>query len=153
MTGGESLVIPGRLHLMSPSLPHWVAFWAVGEPNTSLHLTLYSMFAGFKWSLIDYAKKIEDLFAKMKGMRSVVYAPNREAVDGYFAYVWGPIHALTAAVLSQSSESGDLKKFKSYLDAEEHRLRKNLQAINYIIDGVDIIPLIAGKGRIEKVRI
>ena len=25
---------------MSPSLPHWMAFWAVGEPDTSFYDTL-----------------------------------------------------------------------------------------------------------------
>jgi len=112
---------------------------------------------GFKLSIIDYACKIEELFAKMEGVRSVVLPPNREVVDGYFGYVWRAVHTLTAAVLSQSSSQStgpdDLKKFKSYLEAEEARLGNNLRAVDYIIDGVDTIPLIAGVGRIEKVRI
>ena len=76
------------------------------------------MTAGFKWSVIDYARKIEELFAKMEGVRNVVLPPNREVVDGYFGYVWRAVHTLTAAALSQSSpqSSGldDLKKFKPY---------------------------------------
>jgi hypothetical protein len=142
---------------MSPSLPHWSAFWAVGERNTS-YLTLYSTIAGFKWSIINYSRKIEDMLAKMEGLRSmVVLPPNREAVDRYFAIVWESVHALTAAVLSQHSSqysgSDDSNRFKSYLEAEEARLGNNLRAIDYVIDGVDTLPLIAGVGRIEKVRI
>jgi hypothetical protein len=133
---------------MSPSLPHWLTFWAVGKPNPLLYHTLYSMFEGFKWSLIDYAGKIEELFAKMEGVRSVVLPPNREAVDRYLVYVFGVVHILTAAVLSQSDEP---KRFKSYLEAEETRLGNNLRAVDYIIDGADTLPLIAGVGRIEKV--
>lgn len=114
------------------------------------------MIVGFKWSIVDYARKIEELFAKMEGVRSVVLPPNREVVDGYFGYVWRAVHTLTAAVLSQSSlqsfGSDDLKKFKSYLEAEEARLGNNLRAVDYIIDGIDTIPLIAGVGRVEKVR-
>ncbi|KAF8497394.1 hypothetical protein F5888DRAFT_1906711 [Russula emetica] len=136
------------------SLPHWLAFWAVGESNIPFHSTLHPMIAGFKLSIIDYARKIEELFAKMEGVRSVVLPPNREVIDGYFGYVWRAVHTLTAAVLSQSSSqssgSDDLKNFKSYLEAEEARLGNNLRAVDYIIDGIDTIPLIAGVGRIEK---
>ena len=114
---------------------------------------LHSIIAGFKWSIIDYAGKIEDLFAKMEGMRSVVLPPNREAVDRYFAWVWGSVHSLTAAVLSQDSGPDDRKRFNSYLEAEEARLENNLRAVDYVIDGVDTLPLITGTGRIEKVKI
>jgi hypothetical protein len=141
---------------MISSLPHWLAFWAVCEPNTFVYPTLYSMITGFKWSIIDYSRKIEGLFAKMEGVRSMVLPPNREAVDRYFAYVWESVHTLTAAVLSQNSSQNsgpdDPKKFNSYLEAEEARLGNNLRAVDYVIDGVDTLLLIAGVGRIEKVR-
>jgi hypothetical protein len=85
----------------------------------------------------------------------MVLPPNREAVGRYFANVWEIVHILTAAVISQYSEQysepDDSKRFKSYLEAEEARLGNNLQAVDYIIDGVDTVPLIAGVGRIEKV--
>jgi hypothetical protein len=137
---------------MSPSLPHWLAFWAVGELGTSLYPALRSVIVGFKWSIIDYARKIEDLFAKMEGLRSTVLPPNRDAFDGYFENTWIRVHVLTAAVLSQQySEPEDPKRFKSYLEAEEARLGNNLRAVDYTIDGVDTLPLIAGVGRIEKV--
>ena len=58
------------------------------------------MIAGFKWSIIDYAHKIEELFANMEGVRSVVLPPNREVIDAYFGYVWHAVHTLTASVLS-----------------------------------------------------
>jgi hypothetical protein len=136
---------------MRRSLPHWLAFWAVGEPNTSFYPALRSMIAGFKWSIIDYARKIEDLFSKMDGLYSVVLPPNREAVYRYFVTVWDIIHPITAAVLSQNFESGDPSRFESHLEAEEARLGNNLRAVDYVIDGVDTLPLIAGVGRIEKV--
>jgi hypothetical protein len=134
-----------------------MAFWAVGEPNISLYAALHSMNTGFKWSIIDYSRKIEDMFAKMEGLRSVVLPPNQAAVDRYFACVYITVHSLTAAVLSQdysqNSGSDDSKRFSSYLEAEEARLENNLQAVDYVIDGTDTLPLITGVGRIEKVRI
>ncbi len=99
---------------------------------------------------------MEDLFAKMEGVRSAVLPPNREAVDRYFGCVWEVVHTLTAAVNSQSSQSSgpdESKKFKPYLEAVEARLGNNLKAVDYVIDGVDTLPLITGVGRVEKVRI
>ena len=131
-----------------------MAFWAVGEPNTSFYHTPHLIIAGFKWSIIDYAHKIEDLFAKMEGVRSmVVISSNREAVDQYFSKVWLYVHTVTAALSQSSSGLDDPKRFKSYIEAEEARLERNLRVVDYIIDGVDTLPLIAGVGRIEKVRI
>ena len=89
----------------------------------------------------------------MEGVRSMVLPPNREAVDRYFQYVWKDVHTLTAAVLSQYSWVDDPKRFKSYLEAEEARLGNNLRGVDYVIDGVDTLPLITGVGHIEKVRI
>jgi len=142
-------------HVSKPApLVSFLGSWWV---RYSLYSALRQMVAGLKWSNIDYARKIEELFAKMEGVRSVVLPPNREVVDGYFGYVWRAVHTLTAAVLSQSSSqssgSDDPKKFKSYLEAEETRLGNNLRAVDYMIDGIDTIPLIAGVGRVEKVRI
>jgi hypothetical protein len=106
---------------------------------------------GFRASIINYAKQIEELFAKMEGVRSHVLPPNREAIDDYFTYVWEPIHTLTAAVIPLQPGPNNPEKFKPYLEAEESRLAANLKAVDYIIDGTDTLTLITGAGRIEKV--
>ena len=82
----------------------------------------------------------------------MVLAPNREAVDRYFQDVWDSVHTLTAAVHSRYFWADDLKRFNSYLEAEEARLGNNLRGVDYVIDGVDTLPLITGVGRIEKVK-
>ena len=106
---------------------------------------------GFRSSIIEYAQKIEDLFAKMEGIREEVLPPNREGMDSYFAAVWKRVHRLTDAAPSPLYLSFDPGKFQSYLEAEETRLSTNLKAVNYIIDGTDTLSLITGEGRIEKV--
>ncbi|KAI9464111.1 hypothetical protein BJY52DRAFT_887328 [Lactarius psammicola] len=118
------------------SLPHWVAFWAVG----------------YRASIIDYAEKIEELFAKMEGIRAEVLPPNRRAVDEYFLIVWDIVHSLTAPVTPLQPEPGPniWDKFKSHLEAEEARICTNLKAVDYTIDGTDTLTLIIGAGRIEK---
>jgi hypothetical protein len=107
--------------------------------------------AGYRTSIIEYANKIEELFAKMEGVRANVLPPNREAIDDYFTYVWEPVHTLTAAALSLQPGPNNAEKFKPYLDAEEARLGANLEAVDYILDGTDTLQLITGVGRIEKV--
>lgn len=107
--------------------------------------------AGYRASIIDYANKIEELFAKMEGLRAEVLPPNREAIDDYFTYVWEPLHTLTAAALSLQPGPNNPEKFRPYLEAEEARLGANLKAVDYILDGIDTLTLITGVGRIEKV--
>jgi hypothetical protein len=129
-----------------------LAFWAVGELNDFPYPIPSSVIVGFKWSIIDYSQKIENLFAKMEGVRTTVLPPNRAAVDNYFWYVWENVHTLTAAASSLSSGLDDAERFKLHLEAEEARLEKNLRAVDYVIDGIDTLKLITGGGRIEKVR-
>ena len=109
--------------------------------------------AGYKASIIDYANKIEELFAKMEGVRAEVLPPNRQSVDDYFTFGWDTLHTLTATVNQLQPEPGPSTwdKFKSYLEAEEARLNTNLTAVDYVIDGTDTLTLITGTGRIEKV--
>ena len=107
--------------------------------------------AGFRASIINYAKLIEELFAKMEGVRSHVLPPNREAVDDYFNEVWDTIHTLTATVISLQPEPNNPDKFKPFLEAEEARLAANLEAVDYIVDDTDTLTLITGVGCIEKV--
>ena len=83
----------------------------------------------------------------------MVLPPNRGTVDLYFEFVWEDVHTLTAAVLSQDFWVDDPKRFNLYLEAEEARLGNNLRGVDYVIDGVDTLPLITGVGRIEKVSI
>lgn len=42
-------------------------------------------------------------------------------------------------------------RFERFLDAEEARLKKNLEAVKYNLDGTDTLLLITGYGRIEQV--
>ena len=122
----------------------------MSNATPAIALTLSSP-TGYRASIIDYANKIEELFAKMEGVRANVLPPNREAIDDYFTYVWEPVHTLTAAALSLQPGPNNPDKFKPYLEAEEARLDANLKAVDYILDGTDTLALITGVGRIEKV--
>ena len=108
---------------------------------------------GYKASIIDYANKMEELLAKMEGVRAEVLPPNRKSVDDYFRFVWECVHTLTAAVTPLQPDSGPSSgdKFQPYLEAEEARLGTNLKAVDYTIDGIDTLTLITGVGRVEKV--
>jgi hypothetical protein len=87
----------------------------------------------------------------MEGVRAKVLPPNRVSFDNYFTSVWKYVHTLTAAVTPLQPDSGNLGKFKSYLEAEEARLSTNLKAVDYVIDDTDTLTLLTGVGRIEKV--
>jgi hypothetical protein len=154
-TGGKHHLAkgPDRQHLMIFSLPHWVAFWAAGEQYASNHhLPCTAKFpVGYRESIINYALKIEDLLAKMDGIRAEVLPLNLQAIVDYFTNVWEFVRTLTAPVLSLQPLQHEPDKFKSYIEAEEARLEYNLRAVHYTIDGADTLTLITGVGRIEKV--
>ncbi|KAI0265555.1 hypothetical protein BC834DRAFT_987866 [Gloeopeniophorella convolvens] len=114
------------------SLPHWVAYWA----------------AGWHVSVVDYAEKIEALFAKMDGINSEILAPNREFVVQHQNLVFHNIYPLTVGVARPPPEMHP--KFTEYIQAEEARLATNLKAVDYVIDGVDTLKLVTGEGRVEK---
>ena len=106
---------------------------------------------GYRASIIDYALKIQDLLAKMDGVRAEVLPLNLQAIVDYFSLVWGPVHTLLVPVLSLQTLQDESDKFKSYIEAEEARLQNNLRAVDYVIDGIDTLTLITGVGRAEKV--
>ncbi|KAI0265382.1 hypothetical protein BC834DRAFT_825189 [Gloeopeniophorella convolvens] len=116
------------------SLPLWVAYWGVG----------------WKSSMINYAKSIEHLWSKMDGMHTAVLAPNRDSVARYQIYVWRLVHKLTATLTDSDPDTTYLDRFQSPITAEEERLKKNLEAVDYVIDGLDTLKLIIGEGRLEK---
>ncbi|KAI0061160.1 hypothetical protein BV25DRAFT_1805982 [Artomyces pyxidatus] len=115
------------------SLPHWVAFWAVG----------------WKSSIIAYAQKIASIFAKMEGIRDVILTANRGAAEFYLGEVWSAVHTLTVTIKDEAPGPFQ-EKFTTYVESEEARLKANLEAVDYIIDGKDTLSLITGGGRPEK---
>ena len=87
----------------------------------------------------------------MTRLSDEVLPENRHQVNEYIGDVW---EGVTVFVRSFRWEKGteDLKtKFRSYVDAEETRLQKNLEDIKYVIDSDDAVRLISGHGRIETV--
>jgi hypothetical protein len=125
--------------------------WRVVFVTYSEHAAEYRV--GYRASIIDYAIKIEELLAKMEGIRAEVLPPNQKDFDEYFTFGWMFVHTLTAAAIALEPEfaTNNLDKFNSYLEAEEARLTANLKAVDYVIDGTDTLTLITGVGRIEKV--
>jgi len=87
----------------------------------------------------------------MDAVRAEVLPLNRQAIAMYLMNCWELVHALIAPLLSLQPDSDGLEKFVSHLEAEEVRLKNNLRAVDYLIDGMDTLTLITGVGSIEKV--
>ncbi|KAF8518842.1 hypothetical protein BU17DRAFT_90643 [Hysterangium stoloniferum] len=119
---------------MGWSLPHWIAYWAVGW-----HMTL-----------TDYASKIQELTGKMFAILPSIRSENLGFVNNYLNQVYPTVTTLQASVNVSYRNEGLKARFQSYVDAEEERLKNNLQAIKYDIDESDTLALVTGPGRIEK---
>ena len=99
----------------------------------------------------SYCESIEEIFDAAIRLSGEVLPENRKEVNKYINDVWG---AVTTLVRSFTREGGteDLKtKFQSHISAEEERLRKNLEDINYDIDSYYAVALVSGHRRIEAV--
>ncbi|KAJ7291055.1 hypothetical protein C8J57DRAFT_208463 [Mycena rebaudengoi] len=116
------------------SLPHWCAFWAVG----------------WHQSMSVYAVKIRELIAKMFALRTLVLPANRTSVNSYLEAIYNGVTSLESAVNPCFVNEGLQEKFNSYVEAEEARLRGNLEAVDYDLDAANTLSLVTGDGRIER---
>ncbi|KAI0088301.1 hypothetical protein BDY19DRAFT_190628 [Irpex rosettiformis] len=118
------------------SLTVWLAYWAIG----------------WQISATKYREEILQTFARMFAMRDRILPENRSRVEYYLRYTW-----FTASQLAKSLCPSPVnipeeaaEKFNEYVQYEENRLRKNLNAIKYDIDALETVYGVMGPGRIEK---
>ena len=98
-----------------------------------------------------YRDMIVDVCEKMFAIRSHIHPANRNAVDKYLQTVWQKIATLTMSFVGANQPDSLYEMFKSYVEAEEQRLRQHLETVKYDIDAMDTLLLVTGPGRIEKV--
>ncbi|EED77713.1 predicted protein [Postia placenta Mad-698-R] len=89
---------------------------------------------GWQISATIYRDKIHEIFEKMFAIRPHLHEANVLMIDSYLSEIWAKL----------------LERFQSYIDAEEERLKKNLEAIKYHVDDSTSLALVTGPGRIEK---
>ncbi|TBU55048.1 hypothetical protein BD310DRAFT_934540 [Dichomitus squalens] len=116
------------------SLPHWLAYWAIGWQMTAT----------------KYRDMMVEIFAKMFAIRPQVHPANRNAVDKYLRTVWRKLSTLTSSLVTTYQSDALQERFKSYVEEEEQRLREGLETVKYDIDAMDTLLLTTGPGRIEK---
>ncbi|KAJ6511394.1 hypothetical protein C8R47DRAFT_732752 [Mycena vitilis] len=116
------------------SLPRWIAYWAVGHHQV----------------MTSYVNRIGALLGKMFGIISKILPANKSSVDAYLTSIYEGVYTLTASVNGCWANESLNEKFASYIEAEEARIRGNLEAVQYDIDASDTLELVTGAGRIER---
>ncbi|KAI0325467.1 hypothetical protein GY45DRAFT_1348843 [Cubamyces sp. BRFM 1775] len=116
------------------SLPHWLAYWAIGWQMTATY----------------YRGKVVELLAKMFAMRPRIHQANTEAVQKYLSKVYRRATTLTSSVICTFQDDSLKARFQSYVNAEEQRIREGLETVRYDVDAMDTLTLITGPGRITK---
>ena len=76
---------------------------------------------------------------------------NVNSINEYLQSVYPGIVTLQMSVTPCSIGEGLQAKFKSYVEAEESRMKRALEQVEYHIDATDTLALITGPGRIEQV--
>ncbi|PIL33826.1 hypothetical protein GSI_03532 [Ganoderma sinense ZZ0214-1] len=107
------------------SLPHWLAYWAIGWQMTTT----------------KYRDMVVNICAKMFAIRPHIHPANRHAVDKYLQSVWQKITTLTLSFVNTNQPDSLQDRFKSYVEAEENRLREGLETVRYDIDAMDTLLL------------
>jgi hypothetical protein len=79
-----------------------------------------------------------------------IHAANRSSVNEYLGTVYKDVTSLESSVNECFINDGLQSRFKSYVEAEEARLKGNLEAVDYDIDAMDTLALVTGPGRIER---
>ncbi|KAJ6591119.1 hypothetical protein DFH09DRAFT_1138663 [Mycena vulgaris] len=116
------------------SLPHWIAYWAVGHHQ----------------SMQVYVNKINNLLSKMFAILPKIMPANKSSANSYLETVYRPIYTLTESLNGCNVNEGLQERFATYVAAEEARLRVNLEAVQYDIDALDTLTLVTGEGRIDR---
>ncbi|KAJ7785322.1 hypothetical protein DFH07DRAFT_976101 [Mycena maculata] len=122
------------------SLPHWVAYWAIGHHQ----------------AMDRYVDKINELLEKMFAILPHIRQANKSAANTYLKLVYKPIYTLIKSLNPCYVGYSVSDKFQSYIASEEARIRgkyyahSNLESVKYDIDEANTLQLVTGQGRIDK---
>ena len=100
----------------------------------------------------SYCEKIEEIFDAMIRLSDDVLPENRCVVNEYIYYAWIEVGIFTRSIQLEEGTDELRAKFKSHVDAEEERLRKNFEDIKYDVAGSESVYLVSGPRRIEAVQ-
>lgn len=102
-------------------------------------------------TLQTYQGKLQEIVGKMFALLPSIRKENRTQANEYLTQIYMSTATIYNSVNSCYINAGLQARFQSYVETEENRLKKNLEAVDYDIDGLDTLELIVGQGRIEKV--
>ena len=72
-------------------------------------------------------------------------------VDKYLDEMWLPLMLSVMGLQPLPLNEKMQRRFKEYVDAEEQRLKRNLETVRYRIDDLTTLSIVTGPGQIEKV--
>src|SRR5215813_7499114 len=98
-----------------------------------------------------YQMKLRALLGKMFALIPSLRKENLPAANDYLKGIYLYSATLYNSVNFCYVNPGLQIRFKAYVQMEEERLRKNLEAFKYDIDEADTLSLIVGQERLEKV--
>src|SRR5258708_175978 len=98
-----------------------------------------------------YCVKIEEIFDAMIRLSDEVLPENLPAVYKYIDTVWRQVTVFVQSIEREEGTEELRSRFKPHVTAEESRLRRNFEEINYRIDGSDTVRIVSGEGRLETV--
>jgi hypothetical protein len=133
------------------SLPHWIAYWAIGNPIHKLCARGLTLLPGWQMICTTYCVKIEEIFDAMIRLSYATLPENRQAISDHINRVWRRVTVLALSIKREQGTKRLRSRFESYPTTEEEGIRESFEELKYQIDGSDTVQLICGESRPETV--
>lgn len=98
-----------------------------------------------------YREKIYETIHDMFALKPWIHPENRPVVDRYLIEMWMSLMIAVSGLQHLSLSEKVQRRFKDHVDAEEQRLKRNLETVRYRIDDLTTLSIVTGPGQIEKV--
>ncbi|RDX49204.1 hypothetical protein OH76DRAFT_1351074 [Lentinus brumalis] len=116
------------------SLPHWLAFWAIG----------------WQLAMTDYRKKIVNILKAMSNLAEGIRHANRSKVRWYLEAVKPLVDEMTSSFQGNTERLSLLPRFQAHIQREETRVSKHLETARYDLDAPDTLAFINGRRGLER---
>ena len=98
-----------------------------------------------------HRERVLEILSEMFSIYPALHPQNQKWAARYIRDIYPRCIELANSLEPWGDFPNLVEKFQEFDDAENERLRKNLEDIKYDIDDLDTLLLIAGPGRAEKV--
>ena len=89
---------------------------------------------------------IDEMLERMFALLPHLRPENQMGARYYLSYVWDIVKSITVSLNVKYTSAFLKNAFQDYIQTEEKRIKRNLEDVKNVIDGVDTLLLVTGNG-------